>query len=171
MANQGRLPVVMDNLIHKEDIPEMIGVFIDPGYVPAPHARSQPRMNRSFEYDSMGDRYVQFLVQEIIPEVEKKYVISKDPNDRMIAGSSSGAICAFTAAWEHPDLFRRVFSAIGTDVSLRGGNEYSSLVRKHEARPLRVFYRMDETIMIFMAEAGGTLTRVCCMRFDLLVTT
>ena len=117
----------------------MIGVFIEPGYVPAPHARSQPRMNRSFEYDSMGDRYVQFLVQEIIPEVEKKYVISKDPNDRMIAGSSSGAICAFTAAWEHPDLFRRVFSAIGTDVSLRDGNEYPSLVRKYEARPLRVF--------------------------------
>ena len=80
-----------------------------------------------------------FLVEEILPEVGKKYNLSKDPNDRMITGSSSGAICAFTAAWERPDQFRRVFTSVGTFVSLRGGNEYPTLVRKYEPRPIRIF--------------------------------
>lgn len=65
--------------------------------------------------------------------------MSKDPNDRAIGGASSGAICAFTAAWERPDAFRRVLSTIGTYVGLRGGNEYPTLIRKSEPKPIRVF--------------------------------
>ena len=65
--------------------------------------------------------------------------LSQDGNDRAIGGSSSGAICAFTAAWERPDAFRRVFSAIGTYVGLRGGNVYPTLIRKYEPKPIRVF--------------------------------
>jgi sugar lactone lactonase YvrE len=87
----------------------------------------------------MGDRYAKFLVEEILPEVSKSYNLSSDPNDRAIAGASSGAICAFTVAWERPDAFRRVFSSIGTYVGLRGGNEYPVLVRKTEPKPIRVF--------------------------------
>ena len=87
----------------------------------------------------MGDRYARFLIEEILPEVGKSYNLSSDPNDRAIAGSSSGGICAFTAAWERPDAFRRVFSSVGTFVSLRGGNEYPVLVRKFEPKPIRVF--------------------------------
>src|SRR5258706_555622 len=66
-------------------------------------------------------------------------VLSKDGNDRAIGGASSGAICAFTAAWERPDAFRRVFSAVGTFVGLRGGNDYPTLIRKYEPKPIRVF--------------------------------
>lgn len=139
LANNWKVPTVLDNLIHKGEIPVQIGVFIAPGVVPAPHDDAQPRFNRSFEYDSMGDRYARFLIEEILPEVRKSYPFSDDPNDRAIAGSSSGAICAFTAAWERPDQFRRVFSAIGTFVGLRGGNEYPILVRKFETKPIRVF--------------------------------
>ena len=138
-ANDWKLPVVMDNLIHEGAMPVTIGVFVNPGVVPAPHAQAQPRMNRSFEYDSMGDRYSRFLLEEILPEVEKSYNLSHDPNDRSIAGASSGGICAFTVAWERPDQFRRVLSTIGTFVGLRGGNEYPVLVRKTEPLPLRVF--------------------------------
>ena len=65
--------------------------------------------------------------------------LSHDGNDRCIGGSSSGAICAFTAAWERPDAFRRVFSSIGTYVGLRGGNVYPTLIRKYEPKPIRVF--------------------------------
>ena len=65
--------------------------------------------------------------------------LSKDGNDRCIGGASSGAICAFTAAWERPDAFRRVFSAIGTYVGLRGGNVYPTLIRKYEPKPIRIF--------------------------------
>ena len=138
-ANAWRLPIVMDNLIHKEEIPVMIGIFIAPGVVPAVSENDQPRFNRSFEYDAMGDRYARFLLEEILPEVGKTYNLSDNPNDRAIGGASSGAICAFTVAWERPDEFRRVLSTIGTYVGLRGGNEYATLVRKTEPKPIRVW--------------------------------
>lgn len=138
-ANDWKLPTVLDNLIHKGDVPPQIGIFISPGVVPAPHEHAQPRFNRSFEYDAMGDRYARFLIEEILPEVGKSYNLSSDPNDRAIAGASSGAICAFNAAWERPDAFRRVVSTIGTFVSLRGGNDFPALVRKTENKPIRVF--------------------------------
>ena len=138
-ANAWKLPTVMDNLIHKKEIPVMLGIFIEPGIVPASGDGDQPRFNRSFEYDAMGDRYARFLIDEIIPEVGKSYNISDDPNDRGIAGASSGGICSFTVAWERPDQFRRVLSTIGTYVGLRGGNEYPVLVRKTEPKPIRVF--------------------------------
>jgi gluconolactonase len=133
------LPTVLDNLIHSKQIPVQLGVFITPGVVPAANENSQPRFNRSFEYDGMGDRYARFLIDEIIPEVSKSYNISSDPNDRAIGGSSSGGICAFTVAWERPDQFRRVVSTVGTFVGLRGGNEYPILVRKTEPKPIRIF--------------------------------
>ena len=65
--------------------------------------------------------------------------LSHDGNDRAIGGQSSGAIAAFTVAWERPQEFSRVFSAIGTFVDLRGGARYPTLIRKFEPKPLRVF--------------------------------
>src|SRR5438270_12195986 len=143
---QNRAPEVFDELIEKKEIPVLIGVFVQPGRVKAIAENSLDRFNRSFEYDGLGDAYARFLLEELLPEVEKKTTadgraikLSKNGNDRCIAGSSSGAICAFTAAWERPDSFRRVFSAIGTYVGLRGGNIYPTLVRKYEPKPIRVF--------------------------------
>lgn len=138
-ARGWRLTTVMDNLIHKQQMPVTIGIFINPGVVPAPNENAQARYNRSFEYDGLGDRYARFLLEEILPEVSKEYQLSDDPNDRAIAGASSGGICAFTVAWERPDAFRRVLSTIGTFVNLRGGHAYPSLVRKYEPKPIRVF--------------------------------
>ena len=138
-AKGWRLPTVLDNLIHKKEMPVTIGIFINPGIVPAPNKNAQPRFNRSFEYDGLGDRYARFLLEEILPAVGKSYNLSHDPNDRAIAGTSSGAICAFTVAWERPDAFRRVLSGVGTFVGLRGGNEYPILIRKTEPKPIRVF--------------------------------
>src|SRR4051794_34096552 len=143
---QFNAPAVFDQLIHKKEMPVVIGVFVTPGRVKAPSARALDRFNRSYEYDGLGDHYARFLLEELLPEVEKKTAadgrpirLSKDGNDRCIAGSSSGAICAFTAAWERPDAFRRVFSAVGTYVGLRGGNAYQTLIRKFEPKPIRVF--------------------------------
>jgi len=138
-AKDWKLPAVLDNLIHKGQIPAQIGVFINPGVVPAANENAIPRFNRSYEYDGLGDRYARFLIEEILPEVAKSYNLSSDPNDRAIAGASSGAICAFNVAWERPDQFRRVVSTIGTFVSLRGGNDFPALIRKVENKPLRVF--------------------------------
>jgi len=138
-AEEWKLPVVLDNLIHRGEVPVTIGVFVDPGEVKAPREGAQPRFNRSFEYDAMGDRYARFLIDELLPEVGRRYTLSRDPSDHAIAGASSGGICAFTVAWERPDAFRRVLSTIGTYVGLRGGDAYPTLVRKSEPRPIRVF--------------------------------
>jgi sugar lactone lactonase YvrE/enterochelin esterase-like enzyme len=144
---QYKAPEVLDELIHKGEMPATIGVFVMHGRVKAPDGeKSLDRFNRSYEYDGLGDNYVRFLLDELLPEVEKKAAsdgrpikLSKSGNDRAIGGSSSGAICAFTAAWERPDAFSRVFSAIGTYVGLRGGNEYPTLIRKVEPKPIRIF--------------------------------
>ena len=138
---QYNAPVVFDNLIHKTQIPPMVGVFVMHGRVKAPHADALDRMNRSYEYDSVSGDYARFLVDELLPHVAKTHglTLTTDPNERAIAGNSSGAIAAFAAAWNRPDAFRRVFSAIGTYVGLRGGNEFPVLIRKTEPKPLRVF--------------------------------
>ncbi|HKQ37407.1 MAG TPA: SMP-30/gluconolactonase/LRE family protein [Verrucomicrobiae bacterium] len=136
---QYRVPTVFDNLIHRKEMPVTIGVFINPGVVPPTSSNALPRFNRSFEYDGLGDQYVRFLFEEILPEVAKDYNLTTNAAGRAIAGSSSGAICAFTAAWERPDAFSKVFSTIGTYVGLRGGNDYPTLIRKTEPKPIRVF--------------------------------
>jgi len=138
-ATGWNLPHTLDSLIDRKEIPVIIGIFVDHGKVPPAGNDHYPRYNRSVEYDALGDRYARFLLEEMLPEVERSYNLSKNPNDRSIAGASSGAICAFNAAWERPDEFRRVLSTIGTYVGLRGGDEYATLVRKTEPKPLRVF--------------------------------
>ncbi|QGJ70763.1 Enterochelin esterase/Sugar lactone lactonase YvrE [Planctomycetales bacterium 10988] len=139
------LTTVMDNLIHQKAMPVTIGIFINPGEVPSVNPKGKPRSNRSFEYDSLGDQYARFLLEEIMPEVSKKYHLSDDPNDRAIAGASSGAICAFNVAWERPDEFRRVLSTIGTFVNIRGGHSFPTMIRKHETKPIRVFLQDGST--------------------------
>jgi enterochelin esterase-like enzyme len=144
---QWNAPVVFDNLIAAGTMPVTIGVFSTPGVVKtATPATALDRFNRSYEYDGLGDAYARFILEELLPAVESKTTadgrpihLSHDGNDRAIGGSSSGAIAAFTAAWERPDAFTRVFTAIGTFVGLRGGNEYPTLIRKVEPKPLRVF--------------------------------
>jgi gluconolactonase len=134
-------PIVFDNLIHAKSIPPLVGVFVMHGRVRAPSADALDRMNRSYEYDSVSGDYARFLLDELLPHVARTegLNLSSDPNDRAIAGNSSGAIAAFAAAWQRPDAFRRVFSAIGTYVGLRGGNEFPVLIRKTEPKPIRVF--------------------------------
>jgi hypothetical protein len=87
----------------------------------------------------VDESYARFLIEELLPEVQSHYLIDPDPEAHAIAGASSGAIAAFSVAWHRPDAFRRVFSAIGTFVGLRGGNEYPTLIRQMESKPLRVF--------------------------------
>ena len=134
------VPVVLDNLIASGEMPMVVAVFINPGHDPAkPLRNGRGGSNRGFEYDSLGDRYARFLVEEIIPELEKQWPVSKDPEMRGICGASSGGICAFNVAWERPDQFSRVLSTIGSFVNLRGGNAVPYLIRKTERKPLRVF--------------------------------
>jgi enterochelin esterase-like enzyme len=140
-----KVPIVFDNLIHKGEMPMTIGIFINPGHkgeeVPKEPWKSN---NRSVEYDSLGDQYARFLLEEILPEVGKKYKLTDDPDRRAICGMSSGGICAFTVAWEKPDAFRKVLSQIGSFTNIRGGHVYPALIRKTPIKPLRVFLQDGE---------------------------
>lgn len=138
-------PGVFDYLISKGEMPVTIGVFISAGTVTNKH-KEVVRYNRSHEFDSMNNDFINFLLNELLPDVEKQkttdgraIVISKDANDHAIAGASSGAICAFTAAWQRPDVFSRIYSSIGTYVGMRGGDQYPEMVRKTEPKPVRIF--------------------------------
>lgn len=135
-----RVPQVLENLMARKEMPVTIGIFITPGQrgEEYPGGTGNPN-NRSVEYDSLGDRYARFLIEELLPEVGKTYHLTKDPAGRAIGGASSGAICAFTVAWERPNEFRKVISLIGSFTNLRGGHVYPDLVRNHEPKPIRIF--------------------------------
>ncbi len=139
-----RVPTVFDNLIHKKEMPVTLAVFIDPGVVPPADKGQTARQNRSFEYDTLSDQYARFLEKEMLPEVGKKYNLRQDAAGRAICGISSGGICAFTAAWERPDLFSKVLSHVGSFTNIRGGDVYPGLVRKTEKKAIRVFLQDGE---------------------------
>jgi enterochelin esterase family protein len=143
---QFRVPVVFDNLIHKKEMPVTIGLFINPGNFATANAGEKPRSNRSFEYDTLSDQYARFLEKEMLPEVAKSYSLRTDAAGRAICGISSGGICAFTVAWERPDLFSKVLSHVGSFTNIRGGAVYPGLVRKtaRNPKPIRVFLQDGE---------------------------
>ena len=138
---QFRAPVVFDNLIAKKEMPVTIGIFLNPGTIPATEPGQKDRSNRSFEYDSLGDTYVRFLLEEVIPKVRESYSLTEDAKGWAICGNSSGGIAAFTAAWERPDKFSKVISHIGSFTNIRGGYVYPALIRqtKGKGKPIRVF--------------------------------
>ena len=136
---------VLDNLIASGEMPVTIGVFINPGVV-YDEDRNVVRYNRCKEFDSTDDTWAQFIEQEVLPQVRalktqdgQAINISTDPNDCAITGASSGGIAAFTAAWNRPDMFSRVYTTVGTFVAMRGGHEYPAIVRKTEPKPLRIY--------------------------------
>jgi enterochelin esterase-like enzyme len=138
----GFVPTVFDNLIAKGQMPVTVGVFINPGSGRGEDGRGQ----RSVEYDTLSDRYARFLLEEILPEVEKTVKLRHDPESRAIAGISSGGICAWTVAWERPDEFRKVLSWVGSFTNIasgktrrEGGHNYEALIRKTPPKPIRVF--------------------------------
>jgi enterochelin esterase family protein len=149
-----RVPVVLDNLIHRGDIPVTIGIFITPGHLAETYPDTLGMKNpnhRAAEYDALDDRYARFVIEEMLPSVASRYHLTDDPRQRAIGGTSSGAICAFTVAWHRPDMFRKVISIIGSYVSIGyrpaqdghpmvpGGDLYPGLIRKSPIRPLRIF--------------------------------
>ena len=146
MAPDGdiRAQFVMDNLIYRWEIPVMIGVFINPGRRPD---QPEPTLsnwgdrdtNRPTEYNTLDDKYARVVVDELMPVLYKGYNISKDPERHGIGGSSSGAIAAFTVAWQRPDQFSKILSNVGSFTNIRGGNKYPDIIRASEKKPLRVF--------------------------------
>jgi enterochelin esterase family protein len=139
-----RAPNVLDNLIYRREIPTMIAVFINPGRTPeqpepTPSDWGDRSTNRPTEYNSLDDKYARVIVDELMPALAKDYNISPDPDRHGIGGASSGAIAAFTVAWQRPGHFHKVLSIVGSFVNLRGGDAYADIVRQSEKKPIRIF--------------------------------
>lgn len=137
---------VIDNLIHRRELPVMIAVFINPGRrpdqpEPGPKEWGDRTTNRPTEYNALDDKYARVIVDELLPALKQDYNLSDDPNHRGIGGASSGAIAAFTVAWERPEQFRKVLSLIGSYTNLRGGHVYPEKIRAVERKPIRVFFQ------------------------------
>jgi enterochelin esterase family protein len=154
---------VIDNLIAQKKIPVMICVFISPGEIETSPGtptynfvkaysekwkRTMKDSMRSTLYDTVSNRYVTFLRDEVLAEVAAKYNIRKDAYSRAITGSSSGGICSFNAAWQMPDQFSRVISWIGSFTSVQwkedpsnpdGGQDYPEKVLRETHRNIRVW--------------------------------
>ena len=139
------LPTILDNMIHDKRLPVMLAVFVANG-----------GGSRSMEYDTVSGRFAEFIETEVLPRITKDYGIAftKDPEGRATMGGSSGAACAFTMAWFHPELYRRVLSYSGTYVnqqsprnpeSPRGAWEYhATLIPNTPAKPIRVWMHVSE---------------------------
>lgn len=134
-----RAQIVFDNLTHDKKIPVIIHVLVSPGL------RGTERL-RSAQYDTVSDVFARYALDEILPEVAKKYNLRKDGYSRAMAGDSSGGICAFNAAWWKPAEFSRVLSRIGSFTSIQwkpgqldGGNIFPFAIRKQPKRNIRVW--------------------------------
>jgi len=138
-----RLQIVSDNLVHKKVIPPMVHVLISPG---SGGEATGTRM-RSIQYDTVSDRYGKYLLEEVLPEVEKTYKVRKDAYSRAMAGASSGAICAWNVAWYFPGQFSRVLSHIGSFTAIQwrpeqnqdGGYIVSHRVRREARKNIRIW--------------------------------
>lgn len=142
-----KVPIVFDNLIHRKEMPVTIGIFVNPGHKGTEQPENRWKgSNRSFEYDTLSDQYAKFIHDELLPHIVEQYQlnVSSDPADVAICGASSGGICAFTAAWEHPEWFGKVLSHIGSFTNIRGGNAYPELIKAAEIKPIRVFLQDGE---------------------------
>ena len=146
MAEQGdvRAQNVLDNLIYRREIPVMLGVFINPGRrpdqpEPIPTNWGDQTTNRRDEYNPPTDKYSHVIVDELMPDLEKTYNISPDPELHGIMGSSSGGCAAFGVAWFQPNHFRKVITFVGSFTDIRGEFVYPELVAASERKPIRIF--------------------------------
>ncbi len=139
-----RIPYVLDNLIYRREMPVTIAVFVNPGHLPDQAEPTDSEWgdrtgDRRVEYNALDDRYARFTVDELLPVIRRQYNISTNPEDRALAGASSGAICSFTVAWHRPDQFRKVISTIGSFTGILGGDGYPDIIRTNDAQPIRIF--------------------------------
>ena len=136
--------VVIDNLVAQHVLPPTVAVFVNPGAQGPGLPIYGGSDNRSLEYDSLGDAYVRFLLEELLPEATQGLHVSTDPAQRCTVGLSSGGACAFNAAWERPDAFGKVVSHCGSFVDIRGAHSLASAVRRGPAKALKVFLQTGE---------------------------
>ncbi|WP_260215227.1 esterase family protein [Curtobacterium sp. PhB78] len=128
--------IVLDNLAAKRDLPQMIGVFVDPGVL---DVNGTPTKHRNAEYDAFNDAYASFLLDEVLPIVRERFVVSDDPMMRGICGGSSGGNAAVTAAWSRPEGLGRAIAFNPSFAQMPGGNPYPAVFATEPRRQTRLF--------------------------------
>jgi enterochelin esterase family protein len=130
-----RLAIVTENLVHRKEIPPMVHVLVEPG-----------EGARGMQYGTVSDRYGRYLLEEILPEVNKTYRLRTDGYSRAIGGMSAGGICSFTVAWFFPREFSRLFTHVASFAGVRGdppdwdgGYMYPLKVRREARKNLRIW--------------------------------
>ena len=157
-----RLLEVIDNLTYEKKLPVIVWVFTMPGIATmaegtpfyqavqkvakADTQAARTSALRGVEYETVSDRYARFLRDELMPEVQANFNIRNDAYSRAIAGLSSGAQGAFTAAWEQPEQFSRVlawvtpFGASQWQPGVQdGANVFPFLIRREPKKNLRIW--------------------------------
>jgi iron(III)-enterobactin esterase len=140
----------LDNLIAEHKVPVMIAVSISNGGGDAQGSE------RGLEYDTMSDRYTQFVEQEVLPLVETKahVKLTSNPDGRATTGGSSGGSCALIMAWYHPELYHRVLTYSGTYINQQwpynpqtphGAWEFhEKMIPNSPAKPLRIWMEVGD---------------------------
>jgi enterochelin esterase family protein len=144
LGPEANAATVIDNLVAQGALPPAVAVFVQPGAAGPGLPIYGGSDNRSVEYDSLGDTYVRFLLEDLLPEATRGLHISTNPAQRAIVGLSSGGACAFNAAWERPDAFGKVVSHCGSFVDIRGAHQLAPAVRRGRAKALKVFLQTGE---------------------------
>lgn len=147
---KGTMTKILDNLIHDKKVPAMVAIFINSG------GGDGPGSQRGLEYDTVSGKYAEFIETEVLPRITQDYKVTftTDPEGRATMGGSSGAACAFSMAWFHPEWYHKILSYSGTYVnqqspknaeSPHGAWEYhENLIPKNDAKPLRIWLQVGE---------------------------
>ena len=144
VTDRAFMPPMLDNLIQEKRIPPIVAVFVAPG----------PGGQRTIEYDTVSDRYTNFIETEVLPRITRDYQVAftTDPEGRATFGVSSGAAAALTMAWLHPNLYHRVVSYSGTFVALQRNvtapngawDFHQTFIPNSERKPLRIWLHVSE---------------------------
>ncbi|HLU38302.1 MAG TPA: alpha/beta hydrolase-fold protein, partial [Planctomycetota bacterium] len=94
------LQTVLDNLIHRLEVPPLITVLTDAG-------------DRMREY-AADPRHADFLVRDLLPQVESAWPVVREPAARCVMGASFGAVAALSTAWRYPGVFGRLLLQSGS---------------------------------------------------------
>lgn len=159
-----RLKTVLDNLIHRLEVTPLIAALTHPA-------------DRLIEYPNNA-QHAQFIVDYVIPNMERRYPVYDSPKWRCLMGASFGAVASLSTAWRSPDVFGGLLLQSGsfafTDIgeSRRGPNfakvvEFVNAFRQSPGRPAEKVYLScgiyesliyeNRSIVPFLQEAGMTV--------------
>ena len=94
------LQAVLDNMIHRLEIPPMIVALIG----------SQQRL----EDYAASVKHGNFLAREMLPALEERFPLMRWPGTRGLMGASFGAVASLATAWRHPGVFGRLLLQSGS---------------------------------------------------------